>query len=90
MGRATGDYVRFGGPIISQTRSAIASVAEQDFSEKLLTEAEVGRRLRLSRSALFTLRQTGRIGYCRFGASIRYRVADVAAFIERSRHHGIG
>lgn len=58
------------------------------FPEILLTEQEVGRRLRLSRSALFTLRQTGRIGYVRFGTSIRYRVGDVVRFIEENAHNG--
>ena len=73
---------------MSQTTRAIASVAEQKLPEFLLTEAEVLKRLRLSRSSLFTLRAQGRIGYCRFGASIRYRVADVTRFIEENAHNG--
>lgn len=74
----------------SQNSPAENSGARSIEEIHLLTEREVSKRLRLSRSALFTLRQTGRIGYVRFGASIRYRVQDVVAFVEGSRQHGIG
>ena len=84
--RSRGDW----GPIISHGGSATASVAAQDFPEKLLTEVEVARRLRLSRSTLFTLRRSGKIGYVQVGTSIRYRLADVRRFIEENAHNGIG
>jgi excisionase family DNA binding protein len=82
--RNRGDWVR----VSSRPGSAIATVAEQEISEKLLTEVEVARRLRLSRSTLFTLRRTGKIGYVQVGTSIRYRAADVRRFIEENAHNG--
>lgn len=76
------------GPASSRAGRAIATAVEQEFSEKLLTEVEVGRRLRLSRATLFTLRRSGKIGYVQVGTSIRYRIGDVVRFIEENAHNG--
>jgi len=69
---------------MSRANQAIATPVAYDFSENLLTEVEVTRRLRLSRSTLFTLRRDGKIGYVQVGTSIRYRVRDVVRFIEEN------
>lgn len=58
-------------------------------SSDFLTESEVAKRLRISRSALFTLRKTGRLRYVTIGRTIRYSRYDLGRFIEENSRNGI-
>ena len=51
----------------------------------LLTEQELARHLKICRRQLYNWRVSGLIPYFKMGKAVRFRVADVAAAIERMR-----
>jgi excisionase family DNA binding protein len=51
----------------------------------LMTEQELASHLKICRRQLYNWRVAGRIPYFKMGKAVRFRVADVAAAIERMR-----
>ncbi len=51
----------------------------------LLTEQELARHLKICRRQLYNWRVSGLIPYFKLGKAVRFRVADVAAALERMR-----
>jgi excisionase family DNA binding protein len=51
----------------------------------LITEQELARHLKICRRQLYNWRVSGLIPYFKMGKAVRFRVADVAAAIERMR-----
>ena len=51
----------------------------------LITEQELARHLKICRRQLYNWRVGGLIPYFKMGKAVRFRVADVAAAIERMR-----
>jgi len=51
----------------------------------LLTEQDLARQLKICRRQLYNWRVSGLIPYFKMGKAVRFRVADVAAAIERMR-----
>ena len=51
----------------------------------LLTEQELSTHLKICRRQLYNWRMAGLIPYFKLGKAVRFRVADVAAAIERMR-----
>jgi excisionase family DNA binding protein len=51
----------------------------------LITEQELARHLKICRRQLYNWRVSGLIPYFKLGKAVRFRVADVAAAIERMR-----
>jgi excisionase family DNA binding protein len=51
----------------------------------LMTEQELAAHLRICRRQLYNWRMAGLIPYFKMGKAVRFRVADVAAAIERMR-----
>ena len=51
----------------------------------LMTEQELARHLKICRRQLYNWRMAGLIPYFKMGKAVRFRVADVAAAIERMR-----
>ncbi len=51
----------------------------------LMTEQELARHLKICRRQLYNWRVTGLVPYFKLGKAVRFRVADVAAAIERMR-----
>ena len=51
----------------------------------LITEQELARHLKICRRQLYNWRVAGLIPYFKMGKAARFRVADVAAAIERMR-----
>jgi excisionase family DNA binding protein len=49
---------------------------------KLLTEKEAAKVLKMSYSKIKSLRQQKKIGFVRFGCSIRYKISQLQKFIE--------
>ena len=50
-----------------------------------LTEQELARHLKICRRQLYSWRMSGLIPYLKLGKAVRFRMADVAAAIERMR-----
>jgi len=50
--------------------------------ERYLTDAEVSKRLKLSRRVLQDYRNDGRIPYCKLGGKILYRESDIQRLLE--------
>lgn len=66
---------------------ALAS-GDQPASEDLLTPAQAASRLQIAPTTLAAWRATRRVAqpaHCRIGGAVRYRRADIDAFIEASR-----
>jgi excisionase family DNA binding protein len=51
----------------------------------LMTEQELAAHLKICRRQLYNWRMAGLIPYFKMGKAVRFRVADVAAAIERMR-----
>jgi excisionase family DNA binding protein len=51
----------------------------------LMTEQELARHLKICRRQLYSWRMSGLIPFFKLGKAVRFRVADVAAAIERMR-----
>jgi excisionase family DNA binding protein len=51
----------------------------------LMTEQELARHLKICRRQLYSWRIGGLIPYFKLGKAVRFRVADVAAALERMR-----
>jgi excisionase family DNA binding protein len=51
----------------------------------LMTEQDLARHLKVCRRQLYNWRVAGLIPYFKLGKAVRFRVADVAAAIERMR-----
>jgi excisionase family DNA binding protein len=51
----------------------------------LMTEQDLARHLKVCRRQLYNWRMAGLIPYFKLGKAVRFRVADVAAAIERMR-----
>jgi len=51
----------------------------------LMTDQELARHLKICRRQLYNWRVAGLIPYFKMGKAVRFRVADVAAAIERMR-----
>jgi len=51
----------------------------------LMTEQQLARHLKICRRQLYTWRIGGLIPYFKLGKAVRFRVADVAAALERMR-----
>lgn len=49
----------------------------------LMTEQDLARHLKICRRQLYSWRMSGLIPYFKLGKAVRFRVADVAAAIER-------
>ena len=52
---------------------------------ELITEQELARHLKICRRQLYNWRVAGLIPYFKMGKAVRFKVADVAAAIERMR-----
>ena len=52
---------------------------------ELITEQELASHLKICRRQLYNWRMAGLIPYFKMGKAVRFRVADVAAAIERMR-----
>ena len=52
---------------------------------ELMTEPELARHLKICRRQLYSWRMSGRIPFFKLGKAVRFRVADVAAALERMR-----
>jgi hypothetical protein len=50
-----------------------------------MTEQDLARHLKICRRQLYSWRMSGLIPYFKLGKAVRFRVADVAAAIERMR-----
>ena len=59
--------------------------ASQRTELDLLTEQELARHLKICRRQLYSWRMSGLIPYFKLGKAVRFRVADVAAALERMR-----
>jgi hypothetical protein len=51
----------------------------------LITEQELARHLKICRRQLYSWRMSGLVPYFKLGKAVRFRVADVAAALERMR-----
>ena len=51
----------------------------------LMTEQELARHLKICRRQLYSWRMSGLIPYFKLGKAVRFRVADVAAALERMK-----
>jgi excisionase family DNA binding protein len=51
----------------------------------LMTEQELARHMKICRRQLYSWRMSGLIPYFKLGKAVRFRVADVAAALERMR-----
>ena len=51
----------------------------------LITEQELARHLKICRRQLYAWRMSGLIPYFKLGKAVRFRVADVAAALERMK-----
>jgi excisionase family DNA binding protein len=51
----------------------------------LMTEQELARHLKICRRQLYAWRMSGLVPYFKLGKAVRFRVADVAAALERMR-----
>jgi excisionase family DNA binding protein len=51
----------------------------------LMTEQELARHLKICRRQLYSWRMSGLIPYFKLGKAVRFRVADVAAALDRMR-----
>jgi excisionase family DNA binding protein len=50
-----------------------------------MTEQELARHLKICRRQLYSWRMSGLIPYFKLGKAVRFRVADVAAALERMK-----
>ncbi len=63
------------------TRRKMEKIKNSDIM--LLSEREASKIIAISYNKLRYLRQQGKIGFCRIGCSIKYRLSDLQKLIER-------
>jgi excisionase family DNA binding protein len=68
-----------------ETKSMDTHQSSPRIELELITEQELARHLKICRRQLYNWRVAGLIPYFKMGKAVRFRVADVAAAIERMR-----
>ena len=80
---------RFSGLVPHPVDTASPGMDPQPASPRteldLMTEQELARHLKICRRQLYAWRMSGLIPFFKLGKAVRFRVADVAAAIERMR-----
>ena len=56
--------------------------------EPLLTVEDLSKKLKLSRSAVYALKE--KVGYLKIGGAVRFRLEDILRFLESCRVNGNG
>jgi excisionase family DNA binding protein len=68
-----------------ETKSMDTHQSSPRIELELITEQELARHLKICRRQLYNWRMAGLIPYFKMGKAVRFKVADVAAAIERMR-----
>ena len=68
-----------------ETKSMDTHPSSPRIELELITEQELARHLKICRRQLYNWRMAGLIPYFKMGKAVRFKVADVAAAIERMR-----
>jgi excisionase family DNA binding protein len=68
-----------------ETKSMDTHPSSPRIELELITEQELASHLKICRRQLYNWRMAGLIPYFKMGKAVRFRVADVAAAIERMR-----
>ena len=68
-----------------ETKSMDTHPSSPRIELELITEQELARHLKICRRKLYNWRMAGLIPYFKMGKAVRFKVADVAAAIERMR-----
>jgi excisionase family DNA binding protein len=68
-----------------ETKSMDTHQSSPRIELELITEQELASHLKICRRQLYNWRVAGLIPYFKMGKAVRFRVADVAAAIERMR-----
>ena len=68
-----------------ETKSMDTHQSSPRIELELITEQELARHLKICRRQLYNWRVAGLIPYFKMGKAVRFKVADVAAAIERMR-----
>jgi len=68
-----------------ETKSMDTHPSSPSIELELITEQELASHLKICRRQLYNWRMAGLIPYFKMGKAVRFKVADVAAAIERMR-----
>lgn len=76
----------------SELESVVARAVQRALSSRdsgqVLNQRQAAAALGISRSKLYDLQQSGEISCSRIGRCVRYRVQDIADYMERQQRHG--